>query len=248
MLRGAIRDETLWSFFRLYVLGAQPHFHFEYKAAAATQNLQRSLGEMYFVLIMDLVAGLSKELQQFGSNKGEFPRRPFHRFTNLLVQALSRSGDKYFLFNNGVTIRHMWELELVHDAVYVAVSRDIRDQFAQLRRSNIFFNESVVDFVAMMQLRRSKFEEISDRFSKRRPDLSIRSVQFERFVLDDAYRRDLITDLIGQYEPEFERPGFDPAQSSKNIGIYASDLSARDIATLKASGFCYTLPKPGPTH
>lgn len=230
---------TLWSFFRLYVLGVQPHSYVEYKSVHATRNLQSILGELYFLVVMDMIHALSKAMAKGLERGRKFPAAPFQRFSDLLTKALTREEDRCILFNNAVTIANMEQFDLVDHAVYVAVGRDIRDQFSDQRRCNIFFNENATNFAGWMRRKRRRFESTFDAVRANRPDLERIFVQFERFVLDEAYRAGIAKALVGYHDAAAEALYFIAEQSARNIGIYGDYLSPEELSVLGASELTY---------
>jgi hypothetical protein len=233
---------ALWSFFRLYVLATEPHTYEQYKAAHASRALQKRLGDLYYVLLMDLIANIAKEGALTANAPAELPRfsvKPFQRYSNLLVAALAKDGDRFALFNNALFVHAAGQIELVSDAVMVAVGRDVRDQFADQRRNNLYFSHKPASFVSRNQRQRGSLDSVFGAIKARRSDLSYQYVQFERFVLDTAYRTGVIRSLIGRHNPVFEAVNFDPAASSRNIGAHVELLEDAELATFNASNLAF---------
>lgn len=236
-----VSAETLWAFFRVHILGVQPHSYSEYKSACATKNLQGCLGSLYFELIIDLVHGISKALAlKLRGEKRKFPAEPFQRYCDLLVKALSKDGDRYALFNNPVRIADMQSLELIGRGISVTVCRDIRDQFADQRKSNALFAQGADVFVRMMERRRRLFGSVVSEILSTQTGLTCTLVQFERFVLEPGYRREVVTQILGQYDSNAESLYFDPSKSAQNIGIHAALLNDVERKILERSPLVFS--------
>ena len=232
---------TLWSFFRLYVLAAEPYTYEDYKAAHASRALQMRLGDLYFVLLMDLIAHIAKEGAEAsrGPDGPRFSVTPFQRYSNLLVASLAKDGDRFALFNNAIFVHAAGQIELVTDAVMIAVGRDVRDQFADQRRNNLYFSHRPASFVSRNQRQRRSLQAVFQGFKASRNDLSYQYVQFERFVLDTVYRAGIVRALIGTYDASSEAVHFNPVTSSRNIGGHADVLCSAELAVFNASDLAY---------
>jgi hypothetical protein len=71
--------------------------------------------------------------------------------------------------------------------------------------------------------------------SKLAPDQAdaVREVAFERFVLDEAYRRTVIDWLLEEQQASRIRTRFEPAKSALNVGMHTRQLSSSERTAIE---------------
>jgi hypothetical protein len=74
---------------------------------------------------------------------------------------------------------------------------------------------------------------------------SVREVEFERFVLDEAYRRGVIDWLLEGQARRHVRRRFEPQRSARNIGIHANLLSDAERNIIDSELRRWRRPKRG---
>ena len=214
---------AMWKrFFRLYVLTELSHSYFEYKTIHANKLIRDQISpKNYNLILLKNIADHAK----ISSIKVKKKRRAYRmgvlkRFEANVVKSIFKNDDDVVLFNNSVNTHNVRALRhLAGRSVYIAVNRSIFDQLADQRRSNIFFNASVMKFA------RVKSTKIRSYFSAKKSvehiaGISFYNIQFEDWVQDDAFRAQTSKEILGSFSKQYDSKFFTPSQSAKNVNIY----------------------------
>jgi hypothetical protein len=141
----------------------------------------------------------------------------------LSLRAVASAGP--VLLNNAIVAHQLDRLALHGDGRAVAVFRDPRDQYvSQLLESP--FPHGCDEFVPLMEERLLGFERLLASPVGER----VLPVCFERYVAEEDARATVV-DWLGLDPAGFdpERETFDPARSSRNVGIHRDHHSSAEI-------------------
>ncbi len=225
----------LWKqFFRLYIFTDLPRNYFEYKTIHANQHIRSQVGSKpYYLLMIQFIHALSKalslktaKLQQSASLSA------LGTFEGNVIKLLFKDNPSIVIFNNAINTHNVTALEYLEGRlIYIAVNRNILDQLADQRKSNIFFNTPVTKFAKI------KAKKIRQYFSfrkklERRANIEFYNIQFEDWVHNKKYRSETTIRILGTFSPEHDEKFFTPSQSSKNIGIYDKTTNAKETKLL----------------
>lgn len=231
-----VRDERrldrmdLWELFRCHVIGLGAIGHTEHKCANAASNLLQRLGSRYTTVYrraIERIVALPN-----GAAAGDF-RAILVDTTEQLTRVITgASNESLVIFNNAMFGPNLDMVEIFANFRLAVVVRDPLDQYADRRAQDLKHWMSARRFVPFYRSSRNAFH--SQR-SKLPPALAtaVREVEFERFVRDDKYRRDVIVWSMHGRVAQRVRGLFDKDSSQGNIGIHARLLSSRDRQTIE---------------
>ncbi len=131
------------------------------------------------------------------------------------IEAQLGSRDGVPLLDNVVHIRYLDQLAgVVPHVTFIAVTRDPRDQYLDNLRNNPRFNPDPQRFITKYRRVRALLDTALDHHP------SVRTVQFEHFVLDPETRRMATADLIDSIGGADIEARFDHARSARNTGLW----------------------------
>src|SRR5690606_25977802 len=111
------------------------------------------------------------------------------------------------------------------------VVRDPLDQYADRKAQDLRHWMPPSRFVPLYRAARGAGRAAREQLQQ---ELSgeVREVEFERFVLDAPYRKDVLAWLLEGQNVSRARHRFEPVQSAMNIGIHAKLLTPAERAVL----------------
>jgi len=129
--------------------------------------------------------------------------------------SLSQLGttDVVPILDNVVHIENLSIAPSLPHVLFFAVVRDPRDQFIDLLNSNPRFHGDPQRFIKKYRSTRRKLESAST-------SEAVRFVRFEDFVRNETTRERVLADVVDVLGPPGDRQRFDPAISSKNVGLW----------------------------
>src|SRR5690606_27945590 len=145
-----------------------------------------------------------------------------------------REPGKYVLFNNAVFGRNLEMLEIFSNVKAAAVYRDPRDVYADRKTKDRNHWRSVRQFARFYEKGLAKYFRYCEAHAAACMD--VRGVSFERFVLDAAYRDDVLDWLMDGERGNQVTRRFFPEESSRNVGQYRRLLSAQEKRFLEHAG------------
>lgn len=223
--------ELFWrKFLRIHVLNAPFESYFEYKSTHAAANVRRKLGDdPYYLIILKFLhdyARLDHHPDRVWGGKDVI-----RRFEANLVNALFPSDETVVLFNNSVNTNKVGVLaELDGRTSYIAVNRNVHDQFADQKRFNMFLDVSAKQFANSKLEKIKKFSQQTKGFEKKR--IEVIDVFFEDYVTDINVRKSLAEKLIGYYSDEHERRFLQVEKSIKNVNMHSDYLDRSEAHAL----------------
>lgn len=212
---------ALWNFLRVHALGTHDRSYGEHKGTGAARAARALMGGAYVDALVLFVGDLADTIEHGDRLRmSATTLKPFHALTGRMARAAAApTGARMVLVNNGVRAYAIDVAALAADPVFVSVSRDLADQYAEQARSNRYFRLSLEDFLRQQRSRRLTFLRGAHALIRDGRMRAVHDVGFEEFVRDDGVRGALIRALGGA---ETASPDFDPAASAANIGIGAA--------------------------
>lgn len=123
------------------------------------------------------------------------------------------------------------ELHKLPPFLGVMVWRDPRDQYVDQIQRGFVRKGDVVTFVSEFRAKVQKLKSGLEAASKKHRDEFV-SVGFEEFVYSDDYRARLVS-RIGIHAGSCADRRFDPAASSRNVGIWQGKVSDQEVAYIE---------------
>ncbi len=246
--QGQLLKLDLWDTVRLHVLGGGAVGYSEYKASLVARNLRLLYGRRYTAVFRRLFERIEHSEQPLSLQR---LREIFMDATEALStlfagreEASGRQAGGYaVLYNNAIFGPAIDMLEIFRNAKAAFVVRDPLDQFADRRAQDFKQWMSPSRYVTHYQESRASF---GSGLRRLRPDLSeqVREVAFERFVLDEEYRKSVIAWLLEASQASRVRQRYEPERSARNIGIHAGMLDAHESTVLDAGLYAWR-PRSG---
>jgi hypothetical protein len=223
-----VRRSDLWRLFRCHVLGAGAIGNSEHKSCRATSHLKAVFGASYTGVFCSM-------FKAFTELRDESDVSMLYRILNAAAESLATvfAGDHpCIVFNNAVFGRNIDMLEIFSDFKVAAVVRDPLDTYADRKGQDVNHWMKPARFVPFY---RSSRLAIQSGRSKLAPDQAdaVREVAFERFVLDEAYRRTVIDWLLEEQQASRIRTRFEPAKSALNVGMHTRQLSSSERTAIE---------------
>jgi hypothetical protein len=223
-----VRRSDLWRLFRCHVLGAGAIGHSEHKSGRAASHLKAVFGARYTGVFCSM-------FKAFTELRDESDLSTLYRILNAAAESLATAfaGDyQCIVFNNAVFGRNIDMLEIFSDFKVAAVVRDPLDTYADRRTQDLNHWMTPTRFVPFY---RSSRLAIQSGRSKLAPDQedAVREVEFERFVLDEAYRKTVIDWLLEEQQANRIRSRFEPEKSALNVGMYRRQLSSSERTAIE---------------
>lgn len=224
----------LWNLFRCHVIGGSYTGYSEYKAVNAARHLVRHFGARYTTIFRELFVELQRDPPRAGMPDAPGPRGLRERLQDcteaLCRMLLEETGRSRVLFNNAVFGRNQDMLDIFCNVKSVVVDRDVRDVYVDRSRNDGNHWRNASQFLPFYESGRRRCRRyLDDQTALHRE--RVRWIHFEDFVLDDAFREEVLQWLTdGGYDGEDREggPGFDPSVSRRNIGIHRDVLTERE--------------------
>jgi hypothetical protein len=207
----------LWELFRCHVTGAGAIGYVEHKCAKAASHLMPLAGSRYtsiFRRTFENIAALST-----GAPVARL-RTILTATTESLTAALGSDGEgARVVFNNAVFGLNLDMLEIFSNFKAAVVARDPLDTYADRRAQDVKHWMTPGSFVSFYRGSREAFHTRKNELPPEQA-LAVREVEFEQFVLDEAYRKNVIDWLLERQSVRRVRSRFEPEHSAKNVGIH----------------------------
>lgn len=220
---GRIAWQRLWDLLCLHVAGLSGIGYNDYKSCAAAANNVRCHGPLYtrpFRGFFEAYAALLESPVRGGLQE------LFEDTTESLCRMLlEQKGGKAVLFNNAVFGREAEMLRMFRTSRAVVVFRDPLDVYADRKRQdkNHWRTPRLLADLYGRGLRRY----VAYRTGKGAGLKNLREVPFERFVMDPEFRGQVREWLLAGVVDDGGSSHFDPAASSRNIGMHRPLFSAK---------------------
>lgn len=230
---GTFSETALTQFFNLWVLRANHKSYFEYKTVGANANIASIIGEdSYYRILMKLFYDYIR-LDKNPKRKKLMPKI-LTNFERDIVHAMYPDDETIVLFNNSVNTDKIQTLKLISGrCVYIAVNRNILDQFADQKRFNVFLDTTAENFGETKVEKLNAFLNISEQLNATGAgSYEMINLMFEDWILDADYREKVTTQIFGYYNATFEAENLDPSVSSKNIEMFGDYLTNQEIYVL----------------
>jgi hypothetical protein len=207
----------VWELFRCHVTGAGAIGYAEHKSARAASHLMALSGSRYtsiFRRTVENIAALSA-----GAPVARL-RTILTATTESLTAALGSDGEgACVVFNNAVFGPNLDMLEIFSNFKAAVVARDPLDTYADRRAQDVKHWMTPGSFVSFYRGSREAFPTRKDELPPEQA-LAVREVEFEQFVLDETYRKNVIDWLLEGQRLRRVRSRFEPERSAKNVGIH----------------------------
>jgi hypothetical protein len=215
--KGRLSRFDLWELFRCHVLGAGGIGHTEHKGANAAANMLERFGSRYttaFLAFFEAVAALPEDASS--DDVLQILLWTTERLARVVTNP--REGQSA-IFNNAMFGPNIDMVEIFSNFRLAVVVRDPLDQYADRRAQDLKHWMTAARFIPFYRASRTAFQE---RKKGLRPEHSdgVREVEFERFVMDAAYRESIIEWMLEGCDKRRIHRKFEPERSRVNIGIY----------------------------
>jgi hypothetical protein len=231
---GTLSRTDLWDTLRLHVTGGGAIGYSEHKSARVASNLLERFGGRYtsvFRCAFEGLAALPKaprlsELRSILTDATE-------ALSAMFIQTPAGRGDcECVVYNNAIFGTNIDMLEIFLNARAAVVVRDPLDQFADRRANDLKHWMTPSRFVPLYRSAREAFharkEQLVSAVAR-----EVREVPFEKFVLDDTYRTDVIEWLLESQHLSRARSQFEAERSARNIGIHVRLLAPHEREVLE---------------
>lgn len=215
-----------WDLFRCHVAAGAFAGYVEYKSVHAAAHLVNVFGSRYTGVFRNFLERLVRQASLL-----EALREATERLCTMVHE---REPGKYVLFNNAVFGRNLEMLEIFSNVKAAAVYRDPRDVYADRKTKDRNHWRSVRQFARFYEKGLAKYFRYCEAHAAACMD--VRGVSFERFVLDAAYRDDVLDWLMDGERGNQVTRRFFPEESSRNVGQYRRLLSAQEKRFLEHAG------------
>ena len=165
--------------------------------------------------------------EAFAELRDEIDLSAPHRILNAAAESLSATfaGDRpCIVFNNAVFGRNLDMLAIFSNFKAAAVVRDPLDTYADRRDQDVKHWMTPSRFVPFYRSSRQAIQRGRNALAPNQAD-AVREVEFEHFVLDEAYRQTVIDWLLDEQQANRIRNRFEPAKSALNVGLHKRLLS-----------------------
>ena len=223
-----LRRSDLWRFFRCHVLGAGAIGYSEHKSVRIASHLTAVAGSRYTSIFRSM-------FEAFAELRDGTELSTVHRALNEAAESLTAAfaGDRpCIVFNNAVFGRDLDMLAIFRNFRAAAVVRDPLDTYADRRDQDLKHWMTPAGFVPFYRGSRQAIQRSRQALAPEQA-AAVREVEFENFVLDEAYRQTVIDWLLEETRPRRIRNRFEPAKSALNVGLYRRLLSSDERAVIE---------------
>lgn len=227
---GRVEQSELLELLRFHVIGGGAFGHSEHKCAKNARHLLATFGSRYSSVFRRMIEAVARLPANAPVTE---LRNILAETTEALTTLLGRCGESdCAVFNNAVFGQNVDMLEIFDNFKAAVVVRDPLDQYADRRAQDIKHWMTPDRFVHF-------YREVRLGSARGRAKLAAakagdtREIEFERFVRDDAYRRETLDWLLEGVRVERTHRRFDPQISVKNIGIHRRLLTDDERAVLE---------------
>lgn len=227
--QGRISWQSLWDTFNLHTVGLSSTGYSEYKCAAAARNHVRHYGTGYTGPFRRFLEGYAR--LRLDPRPGALHASLLDTTESLCSMLIQQKGERAVLFNNALFGRDALMLEIFRSRRAVIVYRDPRDVYIDRRSNDRNHWRTPAQQAAFYGHGLRRYKE--HRTGRGASDPGLREVPFERFVKDDRFRAAVRDWLLGEHADAPAARHFDPAASSRNIGIHAGLLTPTEQAQLR---------------
>jgi hypothetical protein len=140
-------------------------------------------------------------------------------------------NDKFVLLDNVVHIKNVKAMSFIDNAILFATFRDPRSNFVAMKRELGCFLTSAYDYATNYRKVRKKFQSDLSTISRNRDNVVV--VQFENFVLSEAYRRQVMESAALETADQDQFRYFQPSVSEKNVFIHESYENQDEIRIIE---------------
>jgi hypothetical protein len=220
--KGTVSRYDLWELFRCHVSGAGAIGYAEHKSARAATHLMTLNGSLYtsaFLRLFDHIAALPASAPRARL------RTVLAETTEALTGTLADAkGGACVVFNNAVFGPNLDMLAIFRNFKAAVVVRDPVDTYADRRAQDLKHWMTPASFIAFYRSSREAFQARKNELPAE-DAVAVREVEFERLVVDESYRKDIIDWLLDGQIGRRIRERFEPERSAKNVGINERLLS-----------------------
>jgi hypothetical protein len=223
-----LRRSDLWRLFRCHVLGAGAIGYSEHKSGRIASHLTAVAGSSYTRIFRSV-------FEAFAELRDGAELSTLHRVLNEAAESLTAAfaGDRpCIVLNNAVFGRDLDMLAIFRNFRAAAVVRDPLDTYADRRVQDLKHWMTPAGFVPFYRSSRQAIQRSRKALAPDQVD-AIREVEFEHFVLDEAYRQTVIDWLLEEQKPSRIRNRFEPARSALNVGLYRRLLSSDERTVIE---------------
>lgn len=168
----------------------------------------------------------------------EFEYRRFATdLVNLLSSGAYASSFERYLFDNCISINNLEAIGFIDDVTVFACFRDPRSNYVALRNENFGYRDDANAFIKEKEVRYRLFNEKVSSFSKEYNSSTkkVVRVQFERFVLDEAYRDELARSIGLDLDTRDKHKYFKPWESEKNVYLHETWDDQEEIMEIESA-------------
>ena len=236
-LREKSRDKDLFAeeFLRFFGLGL-----FGYAGYSDYQEYRTLIHASQFTLADKGALAYAMAVQRFcisavdSCSDGTINLEVYNQAADRLLTDIAASTcdieNRTLLFDNIIKMHELTELDHLLSARIIPVYRDPRSNYAALCRESVKFNPSVHQYVLNYRKRREKTQR---QYEAMKNEDKVRFVQFEDFVTDAEYRKDLAGWLGLDLERHDEFSCFKPWISEKNVLNYTDFEDQKAISVIE---------------
>ncbi|MEF8698117.1 MAG: LamG-like jellyroll fold domain-containing protein [Candidatus Accumulibacter sp. UW20] len=140
-------------------------------------------------------------------------------------------NDDFVLLDNVVHIKNVKAMSFIDNALLFATFRDPRSNFVAMKKELGCFLTSACDYATNYRKVRKKFESDLSTMGRNRDNVVV--VQFENFVLSEAYRRQVMESAALETADQDQFRYFQPSVSEKNVFIHESYENQDEIRIIE---------------
>jgi len=174
-------------------------------------------------------------IEAFAELRDETDLSTLHRILNAAAESLTAAfagGRPCIVFNNAVFGRNLDMLAIFSNFRAAAVVRDPLDTYADRRDQDWKHWMTPAGFVPFYRDSRQAIQRGRNALAPNQAD-AVREVEFEQFVLDEAYRQTVIDWLLEEQQVSRIRNQFEPAKSALNVGLHRRLLSSDECTAIE---------------
>lgn len=221
---GRLTWQRLWDLVCLHVVGLSGIGYNDYKSCAAAANNVRRHGPLYTRPFRRFLEGYAALLEE--PVRGGLVDLLGDTTESLCCMLLEQEGGKAVLFNNAIFGREAEMLRIFRNYRAVVVFRDPLDVYADRKRQDK--NHWRTPRLLAELYGRGLLRYVAYRTGENGAGLqSLREVPFERFIMDEGFRRQVREWLLAAVVSDVGKSYLDPAVSSRNVGIHRALLDAK---------------------
>ncbi len=160
----------------------------------------------------------------------------FQKLADIVLETIlftkNKNNNPYYLFNNIIHIYNIDAAEIINDALIFCAFRDPRSNYVARVNEDSLYQDDVETFIANYRNERGKFIFTFNNLKNKK---SVKAIQFEEFVLSEAFRNNLASETGLSFKDQATHKHFKPWKSVKMFIILKLLKTRKQLSRLRMS-------------